>query len=1059
MNYRENHSVNGVYLEMGIFSKRLRYACISLIILFLTIPRLATARYNALSVDKPDTTLANNLIKKAKKQIRNAKYDDAIKSYKMAFAIYKKAHAFGQMALSESHIAFTYGTKGELKKAFGYIKKIDPLLNNNSHINPLTACKVYGVLGRVYEFKENYGKTFEYFTLSLQTYQNNYLTDPLTLVKIYNDLANYYMDQGQYKKARDYLEQGLKLGLARLSPTATVISDIYNNLGIIFMDTGNYQKSLLFFKKDLKISKKILDKDHPNIGVTYNNIGNIYFKLGDYDNAQDYFNMSMRIFIKQFGRNHPKVAILYNNLGAIYYYKKDYDRSIDYFRRSLRIKRQTIGAENNNVATAYLNIGSIYDQKKDYNNAIAYYEKALHIKMKVFGPNNIQIASTYDDLGDIYKEEKKYREAIKYLSRELEISINSLGFNHPVTASTLINIGDVYKSEKDYNDALDYYQRAIMSLVPDFHNENLNYNPPLKDIRFEKSLLDALTDKARTLYLRYNDDGQHTADLLLSVQTYDLTTRLINNIKEGYKAEGSKLLLGEQTYKIFDRSIKAALELYNRTGQTEYKRQAFIFAERGKSSVLLESIIDSKAKKFAGIPDTLLEHEQELKENLTLYNNKLQAELNKKDKANNNKVNFWQDKLFTGKRAYQAFIKKLEKTYPKYYHLKYETPKISIPNIQKNLVTKNSAIINYFKGDTTLYIFVITKNNYQVYQNKISHDFNKGIVAFRKGIIQNNYAAYTKEAYNLYRILIQPEAHLIKDKSLVIIPDGVLGYLPFEALLTKPAPKSNNTDYALYRNLSYLIFKHTISYAYSTTLLSELSNRSTVHDNRQFLGMAPVFDNNNDKAIQDYTIRGDSLNHLLPLDASADEITDIYNLFEKNRGFFSWFSYNDSKIYLRDKATVSVLKSQLVSHYKYIHLATHAFIDEQNPEMSGIILAHSKNTNDDGILNAAEIYNLDLNARLVVLSACETAMGKVVKGEGIIGLTRSFIYAGANNLVVSLWNVSDRSTAHLMITFYTNLLNQKSIASSLCNAKRNMIRDTQYAAPLYWSPFILIGNK
>ncbi|HKJ33976.1 MAG TPA: CHAT domain-containing tetratricopeptide repeat protein [Balneolales bacterium] len=1009
---------------------------------------------------KSDTALINRLTRKAKRQYREAHYNASILDFKRLYNIYNQKHNIGEMALSEAHIAHVYAGKGDFTKALHSVHLIKNLLKHHqSHIKAVAKCKIYEYLGRVYQAKEENKKTKYYYTKSLQIYQNNHLIQLKTLTNIFNEIGSYYSDQGNYKLALDYLLQAERLGLAILPPKSSIITDIYNNLGIVNNAIGNYNKSLNYYKKDLKTSIQILGKNHPDIAVTYNNIGSIYIRLGDLDNALDYYKKSLRIFLKKLGPDHLKVGVLYNNIGAIYYYKKNYKTSIQYFRRSLEIKLHKLGPDNNNVAVAYVNIGSIYEENKNYDRALYYYKKALRIKRNLYGSNSPRVSASYDGIGNVYQKEKRYSNAIKYFAKELKININSLGFNHPYTAKTLINIGTVYQSEKKYDEALDFYQRSLMSLVPDFHSENLNDNPHLNDIRSKNSLLTALKDKANALYLRYNSNKEHIQDLKLSVKTYNTITLLINKMREGYKTKGSKLFLGKISFKIFEKGIRATLELYDKTHNPAYKKLAFVFSERSKSNVLLESIIDSKAKKYAGIPIRLLKKEKKLKENLTYYNNHLEEELNKKDKADSTKINHWQDKLFAGNRAYHAFIRRLEKEYPRYYHLKYDIPKISVTHIQRNIVDKKSAIVSYFKGDSTLYIFVITHHNFQIFKQKLSSNFNKKIIAVRKGITSNNYKLYATNAFDLYKTLIYPESNLIAHKRLIIIPEGLLGYLPFEALLTKKPPSVKNADYSIYRKLPYLILSHTISYTYSTSLLEELQSRSTIHDSHQFLGMAPVFDQKHNHSVNYYAVRGDSLNHLSPLLASAHEVKDIYHLFQKNRGFFKWLPYDESTVYLRNKATESILKSPKISEYKYIHLATHAFIDEKNPSMSGIILARNHKSVNDGVLYSSEIYNLNLNAKLVVLSACETAMGKYVKGEGITGLARSFIYAGANNLIVSLWNVSDRSTSQLMIHFYSNLLKRHKIYSSLCKAKKEMILNSQYSAPIYWSPFILIGNN
>jgi CHAT domain-containing protein len=190
------------------------------------------------------------------------------------------------------------------------------------------------------------------------------------------------------------------------------------------------------------------------------------------------------------------------------------------------------------------------------------------------------------------------------------------------------------------------------------------------------------------------------------------------------------------------------------------------------------------------------------------------------------------------------------------------------------------------------------------------------------------------------------------------------------------------------------------------------------------------------------------------------EVTGILNCFENSYGFFErWFG-SKSRVYLEREANETRLKSKDIGEYRFLHFATHGLINEKNPKLSGLLLAQEDSTSkEDGILHLGEIYNLNLNADLVVLSACETGLGQIAKGEGIIGLTRGFLYAGASNLLVSLWQVSDVTTADLMVDFYDGMLKGSTKSEALAEAKRHLIGNgSERAKPDYWAPFILIGK-
>ncbi len=322
-----------------------------------------------------------------------------------------------------------------------------------------------------------------------------------------------------------------------------------------------------------------------------------------------------------------------------------------------------------------------------------------------------------------------------------------------------------------------------------------------------------------------------------------------------------------------------------------------------------------------------------------------------------------------------------------------------------------------------------------------------------------DYTTYINSATKLYSILIEPiKQHLSGKNKVYIIPDGNTHYLPFEALLTENIRFNSHLNF---KDLPYLLNKYEIVYNYSVKLLL---NRKEWSDTEKysFVGFAPVFiddniEKNKIKEIIDTSvfISNRSINskekNYSALPESDFEITEILNLFKSSglRG----------EIYKYKNASEFNLKSDKISSYNCLHLATHGFINETNPRLSGLIFSGGDSAStEDGILYSEEAFNLNLNARLVVLSACESGLGKIINGEGILGLTRGFLYSGVDNLIVSLWRVADKSTAVLMLNFYKNLLSGKNYSAALREAKLDLLNEGKYSYPLEWSPFILIGK-
>ena len=511
-------------------------------------------------------------------------------------------------------------------------------------------------------------------------------------------------------------------------------------------------------------------------------------------------------------------------------------------------------------------------------------------------------------------------------------------------------------------------------------------------------------------------------------------------------------------FNIYEEGISTSLNLFAETKDNQYKKVAFEFAEKSKAGILLDAIAESNAKRFSNIPDSLIEKENQLKVDLSYYDTQIQKEKSKKKNIDSVKLNVMQNRLFSLNRQHEDLISSLEKNYHNYFHLKYQPPIHSLNEIENETLTSNSALLEYFISDNSLFIFLLKNNSLDIEEISLDVSLNELVNNFRASLSNLNFEGFVSSAEKLYSILIKPVKYELNDiNKIFIIPDGVLNYLSFESLLSRAPSNSEEINFS---DLDYLIKEYEISYYYSFATLVEFKSISSVSKNN-FIGFAPVFDDDNSikKTItsifstEAFTNSTRSVNVenkvYSSLPESEKELKGILNLYqEKNL---------QGIIYTHNSAKEELIKSDEIKNYKYIHIASHGFINEEKPNLSGILFTKEEK-GEDGILYANEIYNLNLDADLVVLSACESGLGKIIKGEGLIGLTRGLLFAGAKNVVVSLWQVADKSTSELMIEFYKNILSGESYSESLRNAKLKLIKDGKYSYPLEWSPFILIGR-
>ena len=399
-------------------------------------------------------------------------------------------------------------------------------------------------------------------------------------------------------------------------------------------------------------------------------------------------------------------------------------------------------------------------------------------------------------------------------------------------------------------------------------------------------------------------------------------------------------------------------------------------------------------------------------------------------------------KIFDLKLAYDELISKIEKNYPSYFRIKYRSEIPSIQEIQYNLLSPGQGLVEYFVGDSSIFIFTIDKHNFQGYKIKkdfaleeMVYDFHQttSIHSVMASALQDSInQRYIYLAVKLYEKLFKPIITAVPSR-FTLIPDGILGYIPFEALLVEKPTQSND-----FRSHQYLLRKYIISYNYSAALLKEFLNQNHAEEKKNFIGFAPQFKDN-----RLYSV--DRLD-LGPLKFNVPEIEMLQSMTGGD-GF------------VNEEAT----EENFVKHankYKIIHLATHGAANDLVGEYSYLAFTEKEDTLENELLYAKDVYNLKLNAELVVLSACETGLGNMKHGEGIISLARGFSYSGASAIVPSLWQINDTKVVMFMEFFYQNLKKGMDKDMALQNAKIQYINNNSnlVAEPFFWAPFILIGN-
>lgn len=907
---------------------------------------------------------------------------------------------------------------------------------------------------------------FPIFNLySQKSHPESLLKDSLLAVEL-NKKGIDMGRRGDLEEAIKIFTEVYNIKLKLNGPNSITLVSPLNSLGIQYKNLQNFEDAINVYKEAEKLYVAKFGRDYPLLGIIYSNLGNIYSSTGDYNQALEYHRNALRVMKK----DSTKFSIPYNDLKyniAEVQLKLGYNtEAIKFAQSNLKIVVPRLKPRLYDlIALAYLKEGSYELSGKNYLAAIDCWKE-------LYGESNVELASEYLAYSSLLISQRKFDRALIYTAKAKEIILKLYGEKKSEFAEVQSNFGDYYymknsealqiddfraPRKKNLKDAIQYYHNAICALVDSFNVKDPFVDPPLQNVISEIQLVDKFKKKAiamEELADIYRSEFNYTNSFRYysaSLNALGKATQLIHQLQIGFESEDSKYFLTQNQESTFADAIKIAFKLYTQTKKQEYVDKAFEFSERSKSSNLLASVKDVKAMEFGDIPDSLLKKENNLKRDIASYTSLLFEE-NHAEKPDSQKVNMYSSKIFKFNEEYNKLIDSFEKSYPRYYALKYENKVIGIKEIQLNLNARQ-ALVEYFikepdgpKLEGQIYRFVITKDSASFSMENIDYSFVNNIQSIHDFLISPNYLFtkkkdflnYVSAGYGLYEKLLKPLAQKINGKDLTIIPHDKLSYIPFDALLSQfPDTITMN-----FRNLDYLVRDYTINYSYSATLLYDYFDQKKTNE-KSLLVFSPQYIADDPRVDPETSVR----HFLSPLPGAADEVKGI-SRYVKADAFEGIFAQENI---FKEKA----------SDFNILHLAMHTIINDSLPMFSKLVFSKpdSKST-DDGYLNTHEIYNMKLNAHLAVLSACETGTGKLQKGEGVMSMARGFIFAGCPSIVMTLWQVEDQSGAKIMEDFYYYLSKgkRKDVALRMAKLKHLETSDPLTAHPHYWLGYVNIGN-
>lgn len=1022
----------------------------------------------------------------AAEQLKNrGSYDSAIVFFRRVAEGNLKKSEYLNWVRGVSGIIDCYKTKGDKDEAMHITDQALEIAKKTID----TTGNLYNILiqkkASIFSDKREFDQAIALYSRNIRIYSSSSTAPDTGLALAYNGMGTVYLLQNKYNEALEEYQKALGI-YEKTNHTGTVnYTGTLQNMGIIYSMTGNYDKAEQYFLKSLAANQEILQPDNPKLASLYVNMGRFYQIIRNDSKAIEYMQRAEKFYVSQNQSNSSNAGILFLNMGVIYIYTADYEKAQTYLNKSLEIISSKEQGNLADLLNIYLNMGFIAEKKGEYIMAKSYYLKGLSIGDKL--PNSVKVlrglANVYFKMSDKISANTYYRialqksiemygeehpetaltylrygdflsgtgdkQAILYLSKALDLYKKSFG-NVNIDVSTAYNyIGSYYDRVNDFNKAISFFQLSLISGFPSFTSRNVADNPEISSENLNDNLLNPLTAKAEALLSLYLSDTTRTDLLKSCVTSFTLSLKMIEMLRSTYQDDDSKLFISGNEKSTFSNALLAQVKLYYKTKNQEAFDEAFNLSEKGKSAVLLSHLRDKEAKSIVRIPENLLNQDASLKSEIYFYKKQIHDQ-----KLNaipdDSKIKMWNSRIFDLSRKQDELIKSFEKNYPAYYNLKYDNSVISIDEIQKKLSSKQ-AIIEFTLTDSTLYTFAITHDSKQLVNLSVDTSFFNNLQILRAQLTGkdfNNYSAadyraFVYASYDLYKKLLLPIHSIIKGKDLIIIPDGELGYLSFDILLTS-LPDTSKPGY---RKLPYLIKESAIAYAPSATTFFDELNKKNSKNNGRVLAFSPDYGADN-TVLDQKDESGKLLRNSLP--SLSNTLEEIKNLKK----------YFNVKAYLGEEATETSFK-KYAPDYRVLHLAMHTIINNENPLYSRLIFFKPKgDTVDDGMLNASELINMELHADMAVLSACNTGSGKMRKGEGIMSLSRDFFYAGVPGIIMTSWAVEDRSGVKLMENFYKYISQGKARHEALRLAKIEYLEncDKLTAHPHYWAAYMNVGD-
>lgn len=847
---------------------------------------------------------------------------------------------------------------------------------------------------------------------------------PGQLSRSYNALGAVQWHMGFLEDAKKSYQISLEL-IEHLNDPESILerANIIGNMALIFQDNGEIIKSKEYQEKFIQMDLEALPRiEDPwlretamrRITSAYVNLAVIYNILGDYSKSRKLLELAIEERKKILKPDDPSLAGAIENLAFLELRSGNYEQAEIKMNEYLEYCRQYFGENSTKTASAYKEVGILYLDKKEYDKSLAFFDRAIVSQLSSGNPDgDPYLADIYRQRSSLFFQTGESTKALDDLRKSMQIYSKSRSEVNRMFVNIYLEMAEIKLSENEVDFAASDVDQAIEILT---EKKNVSQVTPylMPKAYYLKALIESRMDSS-------------DASLVHALNYLETAIKYLKSNKRSYMDEDSKLMLYDAHKKIFELAEGLTFTLYHHTGDEKWIEAFFSLSEENRTILLRSRLQNFSALDYAGIPDSILQKERELEFALGSENEDLHAMMNVVDLE----------------RQFEALIIHIQEKYPEYYALKYAGKSYSIHEVQKYLLDDDISLMSYSLTEDYIYVLILDKTSEQLFRIETGN-VKPDILNMNQALIQGDHEVFDSLSGVLYQSLFKPFQPFLGNDELVIVPDDELFFLNFEILPDQMADSAGSMH-------KMLIHRFTISYYLSTTVSMQFKGLKEDGPG-QLLTFAPGF---TDRQKLEYA-------HALKDTSRLDKkylsyIQQPFAVQTANQiaGMFTGVTFTE------EEADEANFKNE-AAKYGIIHLGTHAEINPGSPLMSHLVLSKNlqNDSTEDGYLYAYEIYQMPLRAELAVLSACETGIGKQQKSEGIISLAHSFSYAGCPSIVMSLWNIDEKTTSGIILDFYSHLAEGMHKNKALRQAKLDYLSKAPHElrSPYYWAGLVLLGD-